>query len=347
MPKLTNKQRLGIQEIWNNSVRLRPERELVERDRLWASELGASPIEVYYKAKGIEPSNPFNERSLRKFEAGNFWEWAVGMVLKRTGILNSSQEWLQYHYPDLMPVTGRLDFFIGGKVDWEKAKKDVVELNAMWELPDFMARFAETIVDEFSKKYPEGIEPAIVELKSASSFMFDEYEKTGAEPKHVLQCFHYMMAKDMKVGYVTYLCKDDVRMLEFKVNRTPAMEKWYHDKIALLTNYIRNDIVPPKEQEIIFDAQRGKFKANWKVAYSSYLTKIYGYKDQAEFDDANKSKVARWNRVIARVVKGDNMTDMNLQVIEEIKFAFSNYDKLIEVAKKVYEKGGVIEDDQE
>lgn len=328
--------RLGLQNIWNDSVKLRPQKELKPRDRLWASELGKAPIDVYYKVRGEKPTNPFTKRALRKFEAGNFWEWAVGMVLTRAGVLNSSQEWFEYQFPGLMKVTGRLDFYIGGDVDWEQAKKDVETLKSDYELPDFMSNFADEVIKDFEKRYPDGIEPAIIELKSSSSFMFDEYEKTGADPQHVLQCLHYMIAKDIDRGYVTYLCKDDVRMLEFEILKTPEMVEWYKSKVENLTHYIRNSEVPPKEKEIVFNAQRGKFTANWKLAYSSYLTKVYGYKNQAEFDDKNKKKAAKWNRVIARIVDPEKeLTDYNKEVIEEIKFSFPNFDELIEIAKEV------------
>ena len=74
-------------KIWNESLEQREERPPKERQNLWASELGKSQVDVYLKMKGIAPTNPFSARSLRKFEAGNIWEWIVGLVLLRAGML--------------------------------------------------------------------------------------------------------------------------------------------------------------------------------------------------------------------------------------------------------------------
>ena len=108
--------------IWNASLEEgRPARILKPREKIWASELGGSMIDRYLKMTGIQPSNPPNPRSLRKFEAGNIWEAIVGYVLRRAGILQSKQDWIQYQYEGLLPVSGKLDYIGGGKPDYDKA----------------------------------------------------------------------------------------------------------------------------------------------------------------------------------------------------------------------------------
>src|SRR3990167_9806570 len=67
-------------DIWNKSILDRKERPTIARNRLWASELGKSHLDIYLKMQGEITTNPPNARSLRKFEAGNIWEWIVGLI---------------------------------------------------------------------------------------------------------------------------------------------------------------------------------------------------------------------------------------------------------------------------
>ena len=46
-----------------------------------------------------------------------------------------------------------------------------------------------------------------------------------------------------------------------------------------------------------------------------YLTKLYGFKDQAEFDDKYTSIVEGFNRVITRIKDGKAMTQNNEEKI--------------------------------
>ena len=88
--------------IWNESLEENKQNKPVEpRQKIWASEMGGAYIDRYLKMTGVQPTNPPNPRSLRKFEAGNIWEAIVGYVLLRAGILQKKQEWIQYQYPNL------------------------------------------------------------------------------------------------------------------------------------------------------------------------------------------------------------------------------------------------------
>src|SRR5258708_20285530 len=100
----------GLATAWNASLIDTEERELKVRDNLWASELGKAPIDVWLKMHGTKPTNPPNARSLRKFEAGNVFEWIVSLILKRAGILRESQKWSSFQYPGLLKVTGKPHF---------------------------------------------------------------------------------------------------------------------------------------------------------------------------------------------------------------------------------------------
>jgi len=141
--------------VWNRSLEQREERKLKPRQHVWASELGGAMIDRYLKMNAVEPSNPFDSRSLRKFEAGRVFEWIVEMVLTRAGILISKQDWVDFQYPGLLKVTGKMDHLAGGKPDYEKARSQVeTEF-----LPEFIKRASLAVVNYFAGEYPNGLKP--------------------------------------------------------------------------------------------------------------------------------------------------------------------------------------------
>jgi len=107
-----------------------------------------------------------------------------------------------------------------------------------------------------------------------------------------------------KNGAVTLLPKDFSKLPEDA-----------RKKVGPLFNTLKQEL----EKAIEFSEDIGKFSKNFNVAYSGYLTMLYGFKDQAEFDAKYTPIVARWNRVIARIKNGDKMTDKNNEVIKEIE----------------------------
>jgi len=303
-------------QIWNQSLEEgRSDRILQPREKIWASELGGCYVDRFLKMQGKEPSNPPNPRSLRKFEAGNIWESIVGYVLLRAGLLQKRQEWLQFQYPTLYPVTGKLDFVAGGKPNYDKAMS-TIRTEFDW-LPEFISRATVNIVQSLTEKYPDGLENIILEIKSCSSFMFEKYEKKN-EPQHQhkLQLFHYLKAKNMPEGHIVYVSKDDARLLEFGVFNPSTVEDEYRKDIETITNYCLKGEQPPLERPLTFDED---FSANWKVGYSNYLTLLYGLKTQKDFDDMYKPMAERWNRVLGRIKEGKEMTDNNKGAIKEME----------------------------
>jgi hypothetical protein len=321
--------RWSFADVWNESVLLKPERVVAPRDHMWASELGGPFIDRYLKLKGVTPTNAPGVRSLRKFDAGNIWEWIVGVILKRAGILIDEQKWLSYQYPGMLQVTGRLDFLAGGKPDWVKSKADIQDL----DLPEFIKIKANAIIDYFSQKYPNGLDEIILEIKSAALASFDRYASTRTpEPKHKLQAFHYLKAKAMPEAHIVYVCKDDARVAEFAVFNDAATEAIYKKDIEEMSRYYFKDEQPPLEKAILFN--EGRFRKNWKIGYSPYLTKLYGFKDTFEYDTKFNKRITQWNRVLARAANGDAMTDLNKVIIDDIKMMFANFDDLVAEAKK-------------
>lgn len=320
-------------DIWNQSLLKHDERKLTKRQRIWASELGGAMIDRYLKMNAVAYTNPPNPRSLRKFDAGNLMEWIIGVVLKRAGILIEEQEWLEYDYPNLLPVTGKLDFLAGGQPSWQNAQMEIDRLEKNG-FPEFLIRAARDIVNTFVTKYPFGMDTIVLEIKSCSAFMYENYERSGrGSINHVLQLFHYLKAKNLPEGHIVYVSKDDLRLLEISVFNPSPMEELYKKDIEMITQYVKDGVQPEKEKAIVFDEQFMKFSQNWRVGYSNYLTMLYGYENQKEFDDANKPVVARWNRVLGRCVDGKNMTKANEEVIVEIKASFPEFDQYVEEAR--------------
>ena len=321
-------------QVWNESLEKRDERPLRKRENIWASELGGSFIDRYLKMNATPMTNPPNPRSLRKFEAGNLMEWIVGVVLKRAGILLESQGWNTFQYPGLLAVNGKTDYKAGGQPDWERAKSSLSELTELG-LPPIFEKLGNNIVSYFINKFGMNqLRNVTLEIKSCSAFMFENYERSKtANENHILQNFHCLKGQNEEEGHVVYISKDDLRLLEFGVFNPSPIEDIYKKDIEIMTGYIRSKQEPPLEKEIDFKVEFGKFYANWKVGYSNYLTKLYGYKDQMEFDNKYKPMVAQYNRVFKRCVLGQNMTKLNLDVIVEAKKQFPDFDDLVEKVK--------------
>lgn len=312
-----------LAKVWNRSLEDRPKRKYQPRQRIWASEIKGSFIDRYLKMKGVEPTNPPNARSLRKFEAGNIWEAILSYVLKRAGILLDEQQWLKYQYPNLFPVTGKLDFLAGGNPDYDRAIK-VVDGEFDW-LPPSLKRAAMNIISHLREYYPQGLKKIILELKSCSSFMFENYERNNAPAEnHKCQIFHYLKAKNMTEGHIVYVSKDDARLLEFGIFNPSYVEDIYKQDIEKITEYVKSGTQPPKEKAVVYSNDLKKFSINYKVTYSNYLTKLYGFKSQHEVEEKYKKTVSKWNRVLKRIEEGKNLTDNNREVLEEIRKAGFN-----------------------
>lgn len=319
--------------IWNKSLEEPEPRTYEPRERIWASELGKPLVDVYLKLKGVEPSNHPNPRSLRKFEAGNIWEWIISLILKRAGILQSTQDRVVYQYDNMLEVSGKMDFVAGGTVATEGLAPGAsyyVSNDALLSgLPGSFHRGASLIMEHLAKHPSLTVKP--LELKSLSSFMFEGLERSGrALAQHRLQLFHYLKATGFPMGTIVYICRDDCRMMEFNVRLDDqAVELEYKTYIEAISEYYYKDEMPPLEEPIVFNEDLGRFSKNNGVAWSPYLTKLYGIADQAEFDEKYQKTPERWNRVLGRAKTNKAMTKKNLEVIEEIRAAGFDIDAIL------------------
>lgn len=293
-----SKEQWTLSEVWNAATLAKEERPVEPRDYMWASELGKGVADVVLRMRGEKPTNPPDPRARRKFEAGNIYEWIVRLVLIRAGILKQTQDRCEHQYDDLVKVTGRLDFEAGGVPTYDSALESLDAL----ELPDVIERASEAFVAYLKEKYPKGLENTLIEVKSASAFMFEGLERTKqASKNHRLQITHYLISKGYKRGVIIYICRDDLRMFEAEIILDDELEAEYRAEIAEVSRVYKSGEMPPLEPKIYYDEDTERFSKNWRVAYSQYLTKLYGFKNQGEFDEIYQPMAERWNRVLNRL----------------------------------------------
>jgi hypothetical protein len=333
---------------WNDAI-ARPERVMTPRDHMWASELGSAYIDRFLKMTGEQPTNPPNMRSQRKFQAGHEWERVVKMILTFSGIHIADEKHLAFQYPGLLKVTGRADFIAGGTPNWSNARQKIAEYALLFDEQDnsrnmeddFYMRIIRNMEASLGSKE---LKPIILEIKSCSAYMFEVYEQTSKpNPHHTLQLYHYLKSTGMDEGHVIYISKDDCRMIEFGVfNPTEKIEELYRTDIEKMTQIMASGVEPEKEPLIIFNEDRGKFSKNWKVEYSNYLHRLYGYEQPEDYDFEWKPLISSFNRTLGRVVAGKNMTKLNLEVIERMAAEFPNYEQIVAIAKSkgISEEGG-------
>lgn len=304
----------SLSTVWNAGI-AKPSEPNTPRDYLWATELGKSPIDVYHRLRGEQYTNPPNLRSRRKFEAGNTFEWLVGLILKRSGLILDEQVRSVHQYPGLLEVTGYADFLAGGKPDFAKG---IAELKSL-ALPEVYIEIAEALQKHFEEQGNPELRTKMLEVKSVGAYMYESMEKKKVGMKqHRMQLFHYLKSHGLEQGSIVYISRDDLRIFEVPIFNTEKYEEEYRTAIENLSYYYLNGIEPEKEAMVVYDEDSGRFSTNWRVAYSGYLKKLYGYDTQADYDKANKALPPRWNRVLTRFKKGEKMTTKNIEVIKEM-----------------------------
>lgn len=315
----------SFMQVWNAGMEKADERQYEPRNYIWASELGKLQSDVFLKMKGVTPTNPPNARSLRKFEAGNLWEWIVKIVLIRAGILIETQKKIKVGYPGMIEVSGKLDFYAGGVVDATKAQNAIDELY----LPEKTQAVMANVVKYLAATYPDGLSKKALEIKSVSSHMMNALEITKQPLEiHALQAYHYTKDEEIDRADVVYICRDDCRMMEFPIFAgNEKYEAIYKKYVAEMTEFYQTDTEPPKAKPIVFNEVAGKFELNRLIGWSPYLTLTYGYADQLEFDEKYKAIPPSWNRVLKRIKNGEKLTANNAEKIEEMSlYGFDAHD---------------------
>lgn len=311
----------SITETWNSSLE-RSDRPIVPRARLYASELGGSMIDRWHKLKGTPYTNPPNSRSMRKFMAGDIWEWIIKTVLIKAGIPFTTQDKVLLEYEGLLPISGKLDFIAGGPVNY----KEALERLDAEDIPDFVKTPARAIIERFMTSYPDGIPKKIIEIKSVGSFIFESLlAQDNPRTHHMLQATVYHLTQKLPTDIV-YVCRDDCRLLQYNIDSiAPVLEKEIKKDLEKITEYYQTDTEPPKEPLVVWE--NGKFKTNWKIQYSPYLTMLYTHEVDGkmksietpdEYFEAFSPLVSSWNRVVSRRREGKDMTASNREKVEEM-----------------------------
>jgi len=309
----------SVQGIWNEELILsRENRKLEPRDHIWASELGKSHYERYLKMNAIAPDFDYDERTLRKFEAGNFFERIIGFVLMSSGLLKYDNRWYQIPADDKhLAISVKPDFIAGGQPNWERVEQEIGN-NSLFNLMPNLARISRKLVRTLSDKYPNGLQDLVYEIKSVNSQVFWAKKDylSQAYPHHQLQCFAEMKATNLPEGRILYISKDDLTVAEFSLSlRDGDLSEKYEEDVAKMTEHIQKGVEPPKPESIIFDPQRklkfqylkerrvikGCYVENWEVSWSNYISRITGIQGKTQSE-----VVAKWKNKIARELKEKN-----------------------------------------
>ena len=340
-----DKEQWTLMSLWNDALDAQAPRIYEPRERLWASELYGSDIDIVLKLRGEQPTNPPDARALRKMEAGNMVEDFVDSVLRRAGILKSTQDRITFNQDGLLEVSGKIDFLAGGIPDEAMIDKMIAEL------PPEESFRKRLIMKLKERMIGRNLETKIIEIKSAALFTFNKVEATGRPLRgHGLQAYHYARNGKMEAAIV-YICRDDLRMIEIPV--FPYMEELedqYLSKIKRITDFYKSGELPPIEPLTEYDAETGKFSTNFKVQYSGYLTKLYGFNHPEEYGGPKglwSKKVKSWNSVLKRIACDKPMTASNQEYLKEIESLGYDLDFITRNVKELYAKGQVPEDEAE
>lgn len=300
-----------LTSLWNEATKTK-DKPTQERDYLWASEMGRPDIDVLLKTRGVQPTNPPNERSRRKFMAGNIWEGILEMILESCGMVKEREKRVEL-VVEGFKITGRSDFISGGKLDFSNVDE------RLKILPEVFYDIAGNIIESLKKYEGKELDTQVFELKSVSSFIFDKILRDD-EPLegHEFQCFTYMRHEGLD-GRIIYICKDDCRIKEFELRRRSRdiynrWKKEFDKKRKVI------ETGEAEKEPLILKGE--KFSKNNGVEYSPYLKKVYGFDTPEDYRDFVDKKIARWNRVIKRQEEGKDMTKNNEEALEEMKEFF-------------------------
>lgn len=349
-----------FKSLFDEAVRTLPQRAMVRRDNIWASEMMGDAYSRYLRMWAHPQSNPSNERSNRKFIMGHITEWIIEMILTVTGILQAKQLRGEVQLPGLLKVTGKLDFIAGGNIDWVKAKEQLEMIQKLFavsiaDMPPIIFHAITHIFSRMEKMFTlVPLREYILEVKSCSGMIMKLIQKSmQPRPRHKMQPLHYLLAnKEIPAAQLLYVSKDDALLENFIITPTPPLLKTYRDDVKMMTdyynnsgkNYIKN--LPPRELELIFEEDSFTFQKNMNVQYSNYLTMGWGYADFDAFEKQWAPVKASYNRTFKRhVLEGTvqigktgkpsimKLTPANIDTIREAKVLFPLWDKYVAKAK--------------
>lgn len=310
------------------------DRDLVPRNYLFASELGKSDIDVYLSMNAVAYSNSPGVRARGKFSMGNFFEGAIQNAFRRLGLLvelSPDEKRVRGQIHGLIDVSGKIDILLNGTKTPEDLKRIKAETERKLSLLIYDDPFIEEelkitirIIEGFlAQRKTISFSNQILEIKSSSLMGFSGIiENNTPHDSHGMQAGFYARYNkkwNQKSAIILYMCKDDARFQLFEISGSKndkyqkmLMESWKRKS----KNYL--DKKQPEKEPLIV-VENGKFKLNFNVMYSNYLTMLYGFKHQEEYREAYSGKIGSWNRVITRMAKEEKMTKSNEEYIKEME----------------------------
>lgn len=317
--------------MWNRALNKNNDRTYEPRTHIWASELGGSYYDRYWRMKGRKPTTPPNLRSRRKFEGGNLSEWIILQVLARARVLKSSQHRIEYN-DGLLKVTGKADFTAGGTIR-------MIPPARLRDLPESFAIVAESVIAQLREKYPKGLKLVNIEVKSCSGQVFDRYREAPAT-HHALQAFHYAL-NTKRPTLLVYVSRDDFRITEWIIK--PRSKKWreiYDQDIAAMAVVLAmepKDVKKTLKKPLLaFNDKTEKFAKDWQIEYSNYLTD-YGFAYPEKYAKPAQSAALRLSNIVKKIKEGKSINGkVNTQTLVECYAFYPGAQAIIERMKVKY-----------
>jgi hypothetical protein len=281
----------SIQQFWNDTALPNNSWPIAPRDYIYATEIGAPFIEVFWKLKGEPATNDFSDLVVRKMEAGNFMENLIVWVFKRCGILKEWQGTVRFEDEKYLPVHGRLDVIAGHDGNWDETIKTVEQfyksMDQAWlDFPyyNIAKEKSRILLEGLAKQYPNGLSDKIYEIKSLNSHAFwkSNGERIGTPyDRHRKQLGIYQIVKNLP-GSFLYIDRDTMAISEIPNILTDDLKKEIFNWLEKITFYYRNNIEPPLPDLVVWNEDKKQWTLNWEVERSIYRDKILGNKKIAD-----------------------------------------------------------------
>jgi hypothetical protein len=288
---MDNNNHWSIQQFWNDTALPNNSWPAKPRDYVYATEIGAPLIEVFWKLKGEPVTNDFSDLIVRKMEAGNFMENLIVWVFKRCGILKEWQGTVRFEDAKYLPVHGRLDVVAGHDGNWEETIKKVEQfyetMDQAWlDFPYYSIakEKSKILLRGLAEQYPNGLTDKIYEIKSLNSHAFwkSNGERIGTPyDRHRKQLGLYQMVKNLP-GSFLYIDRDTMAISEIPNILTDELQKEILDWLEKITFYYKNNTEPPLPELIVWEEDKRQWAFNWEVERSVYRDKIIGGADKID-----------------------------------------------------------------
>jgi hypothetical protein len=279
--KIDKSKEWSIDELLSSLIGFAADTNPHERAEIWASDIGKPFIDRYLAMKGQVYSNPIDGKTMMTFFLGRQVETGLIEMLNSCNLRFEAQDRITIQVPDCLPVVGRPDLILEVK-KWEDVLESIDEniknlIKDNLEDVDVQITKKEVlkqIVGKWKERYPNGLEKTPFEIKSINTNAFNYLSKSkdgfkNAHPHYQLQLYTYMIYYNLDAGRLVYVSKNDGKMVEVIVRRTPEMDKIWYDDVKKMSDYFNSNTLPPPEPFIVDG------KENWKVGYSRYKDYLY------------------------------------------------------------------------